>query len=211
MFGLPRWQVFTSAVASLYFANRLWITDTFSRTDPLRSIFSVSKCTRADRMQSNQQRAYTFFHWSHNGSGRDGLSWCRIWDNDEPISGSDKSCAWTLKISGELPWAAIFMPICCSTDSVALLKFGWLACGKSGCPDRVPNRLSPLHLGARSGLNAFSFSIKLSVLVSFKCWGTAEVTRLVSDDFLFLQVPWDGESFLSVGIIMLLSGSNPRG
>lgn len=208
LFGSPLWQLFTSAVAWLYFAHSFWITDTFSVTDPMQTVFSVSKCTRTNRTQSNQQRECAFLHCSHNVSGRDFLSWGWIWDTDERLSEFDKCCLSTPDISDKLSSAATSMPIGCSMDSAALQRFGWLVHDKSGCPGWVSYELFPSHLGGKSGLNVCS---ALLVLVSFEAGSMTEVTSLVSKSFLFLRVSSHRWPFVSMGITMLLKGSDPKG
>lgn len=172
MFGLPLWQLFTWAVAWLYVASSLWITDEFSDTDPDKMSFSVSKCTSIDKMQSNQQRASLFLHWSHFGSDRNVLFWCKTSGTDEWGSEFDKICFCSINVSCEHPCTLIF----CCTDSVALSKLGWVADEKPGCLEWVVNGFSPLYLGARLGFDEDSEGVD---------------TKFVSKNLLFLQVPWD--------------------
>lgn len=208
-FTLLLLQVFSRTVAWLYFVKSLW-SKHFSSSST-RANFNASKCTSADKTQSNQQRLYLFLHWRHRSVllVEQLLSLSKTSVVAELWVEFGKSCVLELKFLGGLSWWPLVLEVVSKStlwlmDS-SLLDFCWPFSNTSHTLDWRIHKLSPQFLTTGSVLIVCSTFTTSLVLVSFGFDSIGEKS-LVSHNFLFLSLDGTWRFSESAEIIMLLNG-----
>ena len=176
-------------------------------------LFSPSKCTSADRIQSNQHRACAFFHWTHE-----------VWQNEvcllsSGFSSSDAHLSfwgWVPSVP-ETSTMVAFSPGAtstvsaskasfCSQESAVLTGFCCPLYSEPGKPGEVPSYSPPLWLLFKT----CSLSMSRWFLVFLETAKRGDSSQLASKIFLFwgLFGVWQ---FSKPEEIKLLSDVEPKG